>query len=334
MEKTISITIHQLPAEKRLDQYLTANLPGVSRSMVKKMIEGNNVKINSQIEYRANYRLKEGDVIDIDSKNLIDIKSGNILQPENIPLNIIYEDEDMLAVHKPCGMVVHPADGNWTGTLMNAVLYHYSDQNEIGRNSFRGGLIHRLDKETSGIVLIGKTPLGLFHYTKLFADRKLSKYYIVLAEGPLSVLNKIPAECVVENMLGRNPLNRKKVRSFRIGGGMPEFSVRVARTKFYKIANNSKGYVIFIAKPETGRTHQIRVHIKDLGLEIVGDRIYGSGEKSGERMMLHAYAIVLNRPSKERITIKANPDSQFANILRAKGFDLNEVMTKLEKFII
>lgn len=330
-KKQFKILVEKGEIGKRLDIFLGFKLNTLSRSVIKKIIEANIVRINGQVEYRANYKTKLGDRIEIEV-DFSEFNDRKILIPENIPLNIIYEDKDLLAVNKPYGMVVHPANGNWSGTLMNAVMFHYSNQKNLVPNSIRAGLIHRLDKETSGLVLIGKTTEGLFHFTKIFSERKVVKLYLVLAIGSSDLIKKLREHSIVENMLGRNPLNRKKVRSYQLGSKTISINnLRIARTHFYKIAFKGN-YVLFVAKPETGRTHQIRVHCNDLGLKILGDKVYGN-DSSCERMMLHSYMLKLKNINGNYLDLKAEPEDDFMGILKKNGFNLNDLDNKINQLI-
>ncbi|MBP9758081.1 RluA family pseudouridine synthase [Candidatus Dojkabacteria bacterium] len=325
--QSVKIIVSKEGLGKRLDIFLGIKLNTFSRSLIKKLIESNNVRINDVVEYRANYKPKIGDKIEINIDPSV-LNDRNILEPENIPLNIVYEDDELLAVNKPYGMVVHPANGNWSGTLMNAVMFHYSSQMSTISNSIRAGLIHRIDKETSGLVLIGKTSLALFHFTKLFSERKVRKSYLLLAEGSKDIIRDLKDHSIVENMLGRNPLNRKKVRSYKFGTNENSSNnVRVAKTHFYKIAYNGN-LVFLLAKPETGRTHQIRVHCNDLGLRILGDKVYGKNN-SLDRMMLHSYMLTLKNIDGNELVLKALPEIDFLNLLIKNGFNFKDIENKI-----
>jgi 23S rRNA pseudouridine1911/1915/1917 synthase len=328
-----SNNVHEFQIEKsdlgkRLDILLSLKLPQLSRSFIKKVIESNNVRVNGEIEFRANFHAKEGDQVVVVYD---EVQPQDKLLPENIPLGVLYEDDNVLAVNKSYGMVVHPADGNWTGTLMNAVMYHYSEQMRSIANNIRAGLIHRLDKETSGLVIIGKNNLGLYHFTKLFSERKVKKAYLVLAEGSKDAIDNIKNTETVENLLGRNPLNRKKVRAYNIGDPLAlSPDLRVAKTIFHKIASKDR-FVFLLAMPQTGRTHQIRVHVNNLGLKILGDKIYGDGE--GARMMLHSYYLKMRNTDNNDLEITAQPQSDFLEILLDKGFEYDKFKSLINEFL-
>jgi 23S rRNA pseudouridine1911/1915/1917 synthase len=279
----LSFTITDTDSEQRLDLFLAVHQDLCSRAAVRKLIDSAKVKVNGKIEYRPHYRIKTGDLIVMEMQQL---PGGNPeLTAEDLPLEIIYEDKDLLVVNKPAGMVIHPATGNMHGTLMNAVLFHVRGMSGVGDN-VRSGLIHRIDKDTSGLVLIGKTNKGLWYYSRLFAERLVQKTYIAVSAG--NIKPKLQnGKLVVSNYLGRNPVQRKKFSEVRPSKGRP------AETEFAcldQVRIEGKEYAVVLAHPKTGRTHQIRVHLSALGLPILGDVIYGKHNKY-ERLMLHAWKL-------------------------------------------
>lgn len=289
-------------AEQRLDLYLTFMSKDLSRSKIKSQIENGNVFINGEVEYKPNYKVVEGD--EIETKYVKDNQVFEGIVPQNIPLEIVYEDKELLVIDKPVGMVVHPATSNWDNTLLNAVAYKYKDFNNVG-DKVRAGLIHRLDKETSGLVLVGKTNKALWYYTKLFSERKVQKTYLALVRG--NFRNKFGMTYEVENYLGRNEKNRKKFSK------VPPSKGRLARTRirFIKsIKEEDKHFSLLEAYPETGRTHQIRVHLSGLGFPIMGDQVYGKGNDF-ERLMLHAWKLKLKLMDGQIVEFEANPDKLF-----------------------
>lgn len=289
---------------QRLDLYLTFKSGKLSRSMVKKQIEKNNIYVNGEVEFRPNYKVSLGDKIEAryeDQKIPFDK-----IVPQNIPLKIIYEDDDLLAIDKPAGMVVHPATSNWDNTLLNAVAYKYKEMENVGDKT-RAGLIHRLDKDTSGVVLVGKTNKALWYYTKLFSQREVKKTYIALVRGDFA--SKLGIVQEVENYLGRNERNRKKFTK------VPPSKGRLAKTtiKFVKLVKKPEGIFSLVeAYPETGRTHQIRVHLSSLGFPIMGDIVYGKGNDY-KRLMLHAWKLELKLMSGKVVEIESKPENIFFN---------------------
>ncbi len=254
------------------------------------------------MEFRPNYKVHEGDKIELHAEPVAPPRE---IVPEDLPLDILYEDEDLLVINKPTGLTVHPATGNWTGTLMNAVHFHFNKAREVG-DKYRSGLIHRLDKDTSGIVLIGKTNLGLWHYSKLFAERKVDKTYLAVVTGNINrVMNN--GRITVTNYLGRNPGNRKKIAVMNEQKGR----LAVSEIKLVKIKEiDNQWYSVVEVKPKTGRTHQIRVHLTSLGFPVLGDTIYGKTPYS--RLMLHAWKLNLLSPQGKELHFEAKLPEEFA----------------------
>lgn len=272
---------------QRLDLYVVLKLNFLTRSALKKLINDGQIKVNGIVEFRPHYKVKLNDKIEVIYQKGDTFHSKII--PQNIDLSIIYEDKDLLVLNKPNGMVIHPAQGNVKNTLMNAVMYHYQDLTNVG-SEIRSGLIHRIDKDTSGIVLIGKTNKGLWYYSKAFAQRKVNKTYLAIVTGNIQkklINNKI----TIKNFLARNPKNRKKMSevSQELGGRYAE-----TEYEFIKLlVKSNKLYSLLIARPKTGRTHQIRVQLSNLGYPILGDKIYGKNNDFS-RLLLHAWKISLS----------------------------------------
>lgn len=272
---------------KRLDLYGVLYSDNLSRNSLRKLLDSGLVKVNGEVEYRPNYKVKTDDLVEIPLE--IDTVAQNYDQivPENIPIEVIYEDKDLLVVNKPAGMVIHPATGNGSGTLMNAVHYHFKQIRDVG-DKIRSGLIHRLDKDTSGLVLIGKTSRGLWYYSRLFAERQIQKKYLAIVAG--NIEPKLQDGLIhIENYLGRNPKNRMKFTEVSPTRG------RYAETDIYlikRISKDGQEYSLVEVHPKTGRTHQIRVHLSGLGFPVLGDRIYGRHNEYS-RLMLHAWRLKL-----------------------------------------
>jgi 23S rRNA pseudouridine1911/1915/1917 synthase len=270
---------------ERLDLFLALADNTQSRATFKKIIQANQVTVNGKVEFRANYRVKKDDVIDY-KLAMPDMAAMPSLQGEEGDLDIIYEDDDLLVLNKPVGIVVHPATGNWTGTIMNTVLHHFESMGTVG-NPIRSGLIHRLDKDTSGVLLIAKSNQGLWFYSNQFAQREVEKHYLALCAGNFTKLFPNRKSIEVENYLGRNQVNRKKHAVVSPSKG------RKAITQFNLLKVIKVGdewFSLVEAMPKTGRTHQIRVHLTSLGLPILGDVIYGKGHEY-KRLMLHAWKL-------------------------------------------
>lgn len=271
---------------ERLDLFLALNDNTQSRATFKKLIEANQVKVNDKIEFRANYRVKLDDRISY--QLALPDEPVQALQEEEGELDILYEDGDLLVLNKPVGVVVHPATGNWSGTIMNTVLHHFSSLQDVG-NPIRSGLVHRLDKDTSGVLLIAKSNQGLWFYSNQFAQREVEKHYLALCVGNFSKLFPNRKTLEVENYLGRNQVNRKKHAIVSPSKGRKAIT-QFQLLKVVKVGD--KWYSLIEALPKTGRTHQIRVHLASLGLPILGDKIYGNGHDY-KRLMLHAWKLKL-----------------------------------------
>lgn len=302
-----SVKIDKENEGQRLDLFLNFHTKIHTRSAVKKQINDGNVKVNGVIESRANYKVRDGDEIIYDF--VLEDDALKEIVPENIDLNIVYEDQHLIVVNKPVGMVVHPATSNWSGTLLNALYYHYRELKNTG-NEVRSGLVHRLDKDTSGLILVSKTNEGLWYYSKLFAERNIEKTYIAVVKGNFP--QKIgDTEIEIDNYIGRNSVNRKKFAK------VPPSKGRRAITKveFMQLLYlNGKEYSLLKVSPKTGRTHQIRVHLSGIGLPILGDKVYGKGNHYS-RLMLHAWKLHLVLLSGEEKTFEAVPDQLFFKLM-------------------
>lgn len=283
--RKIKFEVKEEDKNTRLDLVIVLNSNELSRSQVRNYINSGKVTVNDQVEFRPNIKVEKGSRIEV--KLEVDQIEPLRIEPENIPLDIIYEDKDLVVINKPAGLVTHPATGNWNGTLLNGLVYHFKDLINLG-DKVRSGLIHRLDKETSGLVLVGKTAKGLWYYSKLFAERKVQKTYIAIITGNIDKSFK-EYELKVVNYLGRNPKFRTKYTKVNIEKGrLSESDIKLIR----KIDINSKQLGWVEVRPKTGRTHQIRVHLSGLGCPILGDNLYGKNNKFS-RMMLHAWKIEL-----------------------------------------
>lgn len=294
----------------RVDLYLAKYNNDMTRTNIKTLIQSDNVMINGNIEYRANYRLKENDeiVMQMKEKEYVDLP-----QAEDITLDIVYEDEDLVVINKPYNMVVHPGSGHFTGTIVNALLYHYRQMNEFS-DKVRAGLIHRIDKDTSGLLMIAKSNTALSYYTKQFAERNVLKEYLAVSTGGIPQDLRIKGKTIVQNFLGRSPRNRQKYSIVQDGG-------KFAHTEIYYKGTTDK-YHLFIADIKTGRTHQIRVHLSSLGLPVLGDIKYGRAKY--DRLMLHAWKIRIKTLKGEEKEFIAKPTKEFYELFP----NLDEINTE------
>ena len=263
LDNSIKFLITDQEAGNRLDIVLVKFLPNLSRSNLKKIIELKKVKVNSDIVESASKKLKENDNIEI---NLISKNEIKIL-PANIKLNIVYEDKDILIVNKPAGMVVHPGAGNHNNTLVNALIHKYKKKLSDVNGNTRPGIVHRIDKETSGLLVIAKNNNAHSNLGKQFSDHTIKRTYQALSWGILRPLNGR-----IETLIGRSRKNRQLMSVTEISG--KKAVTNYSTIKVYEVKNIPK--ISFIeCELETGRTHQIRVHMAYKGCSLLGDQQYG-----------------------------------------------------------
>ncbi|MBO4667701.1 MAG: RluA family pseudouridine synthase [Bacilli bacterium] len=261
----------------RLDKFLTGELDDLSRTQVQNLIKNNNVLVNDK-NVKANYILNLGDEVLVTIPDPVDID----IKKEDIPLDIYYEDDDVIVINKPSGMVVHPALGNYSGTLVNALMYHCKDLSGINGVN-RAGIVHRIDKDTSGLVVCCKSDLAMKSLSHQFLEKSVDRKYIAICYGVINHnLGRIDAP------LGRDPDNRKRYAVVDDG--------KHAVTNF-KVLERFKEFTLLELALETGRTHQIRVHMKYIGHPIVGDPLYGPRNVIGENgQYLHAATLGFTHP--------------------------------------
>ncbi|MFC1900834.1 RluA family pseudouridine synthase [Chloroflexota bacterium] len=263
----------------RLDRYVTDQFPDLSRTRVQKLIEDGHIRINDGI-------VKPGVKLNTEDRITVNLPPPpqSSLEPEEIPLHILYEDNDLLVIDKPAGLTVHPAPGHPEHTLVNAVLAHFSHLPDTG-DSQRPGIVHRLDKDTSGVMLVAKTATGHENLTDQFKSRSITKVYTVLVKGHLT-----PEDGIIEAPIGRDP--RRRQRMAVVG----ESRGREARTAYHVIEYIGE-YTLLEVKPETGRTHQIRVHLDAIGYPVAGDKVYGGKSAHLSRQFVHASRLGFTLPS-------------------------------------
>ncbi|MGI6527233.1 MAG: RluA family pseudouridine synthase [Caldicoprobacterales bacterium] len=283
---------------QRLDQYLTGSLSQFSRSQIQSLIKQGFITINGQ-PGKANYRIKEGEQISVNVPPLRKVE----LTPEKIDLNVVYQDDDIAVINKPQGMVVHPAAGNHTGTLVHALLYHCDSLSGIN-GEIRPGIVHRLDKDTSGLLVIAKNDFAHHSLSKQIQNKEVSRIYYAITEG-----NWKEDVGIISAPIGRSPHDRKKMAVVKGG--------RQAVTH-YRVLERFNTHTYMELTLDTGRTHQIRVHLSYLGHPIIGDPVYGRRiQKFKLRgQALHAAILILTHPrTGERITFRAPVPEYFDNIL-------------------
>jgi 23S rRNA pseudouridine1911/1915/1917 synthase len=279
-DRSINFTYHEKEAQ-RLDKFLVENLPEFSRSRLQQFIKDSHVLIDGKPAHKAGQTLETGMTITVN----IPPTAPSELQPENIPLDIIFENEDVIVVNKPAGMVVHPAAGHSTGTLVHAALAHAPEMEGIGGVQ-RPGIVHRLDKDTSGLILLAKNDRTHQFLQKQFRDRTVKKTYLALVDGHPPTANGR-----VEAAIGRDTTRRKRMQVTSDQKGRPAISN-------YQTLKRYKNHTLLEVQPLTGRTHQIRVHMAFLECPIVGDTVYGHRKPTLElnRHFLHARRIRILLP--------------------------------------
>ena len=261
----------------RIDKFLTEEFEDLSRNSIQILIKNNAVTVNGNV-VKANYILKNNDEIEIMFDDAVDSE----ILPEDIPLDVYYEDEDVIVVNKPSGMVVHPAVGNFNGTLVNALMYHCKDLSGIN-GVIRAGIVHRIDKDTSGLLVACKNDMAHKSLSEQFFNKTVSRKYYAIVYGEIKhKLGKIDAP------IGRSPNNRQMMGIVQDG--------KSAVTHF-KVLERFNGYTFVELSLETGRTHQIRVHMQYIGHPLVGDPVYGPKNVIGTHgQYLHAKTLGFVHP--------------------------------------
>ena len=275
MAQTLHFTTDR--AFRRLDLFLTGQCGDLSRSEVQRLIAEGHVTVDGAAALPAT-KLGPGRQVSV---NIPDPIEGDLV-PEELPLNIVYQDSEILVVDKAAGMTVHPAPGHPTGTLANAVLALCPDLRGIG-GTLRPGIVHRLDKNTSGLMVVAKTQKAHTRLSSQLKARSFEKVYLALVHGNLS-----PDAAVIEAPIGRDPRNRKRMAVVANG--------RAAVTH-YSVLERPKSYSLAETRPVTGRTHQIRVHLSAVGHPVVGDPLYGRAEPGLDRHFLHSQELGFRHPS-------------------------------------
>ncbi len=297
----MKILIGESEAGERLDRALAA-VAGVARSQARRWIDEGRVRLAGR-PARAARRVAMGDELEATPPEPVAMR----LVPEAIPLSVLHEDADLIVIDKPPGLVVHPAPGHLEGTLVHALLHHCGDLAGIG-GVLRPGIVHRLDRGTSGVLVAAKNDAAHRHLADQFRDHTVERVYLALVRGVPG-----PETGRVERAIGRHRRDRKRM-SVRTEAGREARTAWRVRRRF-----PGAGYALLEVRPETGRTHQIRVHLAAAGLPIVGDPVYGRARKAAiERPALHAAVLGFTHPrSGERLRFEAPPAPDFAALLAA-----------------
>lgn len=298
--------------ERRIDKYLHSRLSSFSRAMIQKQIAAGTVKVNGKV-VKSSFKLNAGDKIEL----ILPEPPSKAILAENIPLDIIYEDDDLIVLNKQSDMVVHPARGNAHGTLVNALVF-YSDALSSGLGAFRPGIVHRLDRNTTGVMVITKNDTAQWKIAKQFEYRQTRKSYLAIVHGAM----QLNADCI-NAPLGVNPKNREK-HAVRTESGKEAIT-------FYELLENFRGFSLLKLTPKTGRTHQIRVHLSYIKHPIVADNMYGGKlvypwqlqdtepviqDPVINRCALHAHTLEFNHPTtKEQVKYQASLPEDMQKLL-------------------
>jgi len=340
----VRLSIRRALPDRRLDKYLSARLGrDVSRTALQRYIREGMVTVNGRA-VKPSYVIRTADVIDMS----LPVVKPREIPAEPIPLDVVYEDEDLLAVNKQADLIIHPARGNWTGTLVNALAYYFQENwRELGERAgqrpgigdlptrgeiFRPGIVHRLDRDTTGVILIAKTELALWRLGRQFELRKIGKTYSAIVHGLVEL-----DEDVIDAPIGKHPRIREKYAVHRKTGLPYPATTKEAVTRYRvlqrlrNVGRSRASFSVMELYPKTGRTHQLRVHMSGLGHPIVGDRMYGGGpiyrsQLEGRpdvaegplitRQALHAHTIEFRHPRTGRpMTLEAPWPKDFTDTL-------------------
>ena len=285
---------------KRIDAYLSEKLADTSRVAIQRLLNNGKVLVNGKI-IKPSYKVQVGDKIEVEEVVPVEVS----LKAQDIPLDIIYEDKDIIVVNKPKGMVVHPANGNPDGTLVNAIMAICKDSLSGIGGEIRPGIVHRLDKDTSGIIIVAKNDKAHINLSEQIKDHKVKKTYIALVRGFVK-----ENEATINMPIGRSEKDRKKMAVTRKG--------KEAITHF-KVLERYDRYTLLQVNIETGRTHQIRVHLSQIGYPIIGDEVYSNGknEWNVKGQCLHAKSLEFTHPiTGEKMYLEAELPEYFENILK------------------
>ena len=301
MVKLKKIIVNKAEEGNRIDKYLNEIGVVVSRTAVQRLLEEKKINVNNN-SVKTSYKIQSGDVIEIEEEEPKDEK----IKAQEIPLNVIYEDNDIIVINKPKGMIVHPGNGNPDGTLANAVMAKCKGSLSGIGGEIRPGIVHRLDKDTSGIIIVAKNDLAHINLSNQIKNREVKKTYIALVRGIVK-----ENEATINMPIARSPKDRIKMAVVRNG--------KEAITHFKVLERYSEGFSLLEIKIDTGRTHQIRVHLAEIGYPVVGDYVYSNGKNPfgivGQ--CLHAKKLEFNHPTtNKKMTLEAPLPEYFKNVIK------------------
>lgn len=299
MPDNIFLKAEKSDAGQRIDKFLSDNIENTTRSAVQNLIDKDKITVNNKIVSK-NYKLREGDIISVE---IPDPENPDVTA-ENIPLDIVYEDDDLLIVNKPKGMVVHPAHGNYTGTLVNALLYHCSDSLSGINGVIRPGIVHRIDKNTSGLLIVAKNDISHVRLSEQIKAHSFTREYEAIACGYFK-----DKSGTVDAPIGRHHTDRKKM--------CVTYENSKNAVTHYEVIKQYGGYAHLRLRLETGRTHQIRVHLSYINHPVLGDDVYGKPYKGIDGQCLHARKIGFIHPTTgEYMEFTSELPEYFQKILR------------------
>ncbi|MDR1835046.1 MAG: RluA family pseudouridine synthase [Fusobacteriaceae bacterium] len=306
--ETLSYQASPQDKDKRLDLFLLESMGDATRSRISRLIDQGLVLVEGVPAKKSGLSLKGGEKILV----TLPAPAPSHITPENLPIEILYEDPWLAVINKRAGVVVHPGCGNRSGTLANGILYHMKELSGAG-GELRPGIVHRLDKDTSGLLLIAKTDKAHLALSGMFSRREIKKTSLAVAKGIFQKKSD-----TIETLIARDPKNRKRM-------AVSDDHGKSAVTR-YTVLDEQKKHSLLLVAIDTGRTHQIRVHMKYCRHPLAGDALYGNGDDPFPRQMLHAWKLSFTHPfTAERVTLKAAPPGDFLQCLRTCGLSAEKI---------
>ena len=308
MESKLIIDVPDEETGERIDSFLSGKTD-FTRTRIQQLIKDRNITVNGK-PTKSSYKIEENDeiIIEVPEVETTEIK------PENIKIDIVYEDSDIAVINKQAGLVVHPAHGHYSGTLVNAILYHIKDLSGIN-GEIRPGIVHRLDKDTSGLIVIAKNDKVHAALTEMFQEKKIRKTYLAILKGKL---NKSEGKIVTQ--IGRDKNDRKKMIV------IDDITKGKNAITNYKVVSQNNLFTLVKVNIETGRTHQIRVHMRHLGYPILGDSVYGRKDNE-KRQMLHAYKLEFLHPvTGHQMEFTGEIPEDFQKALKKSDLKIDEII--------